>query len=100
MAAPLQNKRRDLGKLFAGLVDSPVAATHEARENQRLRFGPAFCEALLDQKLVGSALRTQSRRNYARAGCAAISRPSADKAIAAMCRALSPAWSYCACGES
>ena len=62
MAPPLQNKRRVLGKLFAGLVDSPLAATHEAREDQRLRFRPAFCEALLNQKLVGSALRTQRRK--------------------------------------
>ncbi len=38
--------------------------------------------------------------NYALAGNSAISRPSADSAVATMWRALSPAASYCAFGES
>src|SRR5262249_32873041 len=87
-------------ELVSLLVDAPSVAADEAREDQRLRLRPAFCQALFDEELVGAPSCRHRSEGQARAGCAAISRPSADRAIATMWRALSPAWSYCACGES
>jgi len=77
--------------LVASLVDPPAAGIDETSKDQRLRPGPAFRQAPLGEKLIGPPLRRQSERSYARAGCSAISRPSADKAVATMWRALSPA---------
>jgi hypothetical protein len=36
-----------------GLVDALFAGEHYAREDQGLRLGPAFGEALVDDELVG-----------------------------------------------
>jgi hypothetical protein len=46
---------------------------------------------VLDEELIGPALCRHRCESQARAGCAAISRPSADKAVATIWRALSPA---------
>ena len=120
------------GKAHARLVDAPPRRRDEPGEDQRLCLGAAFGKALLDEQLIGPALRSHSviqlslssrrkpgstvqqlgsrwvgpgfRRDnnfiQARAGNSAISRPSADSAVATMWRALSPAASYCAFGES
>src|SRR6266446_754075 len=98
--SPLEHERRVRHELFSGLVDPPPGRADKTGEDQRLRLCPALGEALLDEELIGPSLCRQSLRRQARAGCWAISRPSAAKAIATMWRALSPAWSYCACGES
>ena len=79
------------GKPIARLVDPPIAGVDEAGKDQRLRLGPALRQPALDQQLINPLLRQQSEASYARAGCSAISRPSADKAIATMWRALRPA---------
>lgn len=84
MLAALERQRCTLVELFAGFIDPPLPAADKTGEDQRLRFGPAFREALVDEELVGSALGWQTSGSYARAGCAAISRPRADKAIATM----------------
>src|SRR5205814_8093256 len=55
---------------------------------------PSLCDGPPLSRGAGEGL------NYARAGNSAISRPSADSAVATMWRALSPAASYCAFGES
>src|SRR5216683_2970529 len=98
--SPLEHERRVRHELFSGLIDPPPGHADETCEDQRLRLCPALGEALLDEELIGPSLRRQRSKSQARAGCWAISRPSADKAIATMWRALSSAWSYCACGES
>jgi len=100
MIAPLELQCQIGRELFSWFVDAPSVAAHEAREDQRLCLRPAFCQALFDEELVGAPSCRYRSDGQARAGCAAISRPSADKAIATMWRALRPAWSYCACGES
>jgi hypothetical protein len=56
-----------------------------------LRLGPALCQALLDEELIGPPPCLHLSKSQARAGCAAISRPSAERAIATIWRALSPA---------
>jgi hypothetical protein len=91
MVATLDHQRGVDVKLVAGLVDPPVPGVDEAREDQRLRFGPALSQPALDKQLINPSLRQSSETGYARAGCSAISRPSADKAVATMWRALSPA---------
>ena len=100
MIALLERERHVGAELVAGLVDAPLSAADQAGQDQCLRLCPALRQALLDEELIGPPLCRHLSRNQARAGCAAISRPSADSAIATMWRALRPAWSYCACGES
>jgi hypothetical protein len=91
MVATFDRQRGVGGKPIARLVDSPVAGVDETGKDQRLRLGPALRQAALDQQLINPLLRQQSETSYARTGCSAVSRPSADKAIATMWRALSPA---------
>jgi hypothetical protein len=79
------------GKPIAGLVDPPFAGVDETGKDQRLRLGPALRQSALDQQLINPWFRQHSETGYARAGCSAVSRPSADKAIATMWRAFSPA---------
>jgi len=100
VVAALERQRSVDGKLMAGFVDPPIVGVDEPRKDERLRFGPAFGQPALDQELINPLLRQSFETSYARAGCSAISRPSTDKAIATMWRALSPACSYCACGLS
>src|SRR5215472_18619087 len=100
MITPLERQRQIGRELFSRFVDAPSVAADETREDQRLRLRPAFCQALFDKELVGAPSCRHRSEGQARAGCAAISRPSADRAIATIWRALSPACSYCACGES
>jgi hypothetical protein len=91
MIASFQRKRRVCCELLAGLVDAPLTVADEAGEDQRLRLCPAFGEALLDEELIGPPFCRHLGKSQALAGCATISRPSAESAIAAMWRALSPA---------
>jgi hypothetical protein len=52
----------DLGRVgdrLARFVDSPLAFIDKPGEDQRLRFGPAFGETAIDEKLVGAALSWQ-----------------------------------------
>jgi hypothetical protein len=91
MVATFDGQHRVGGEPIAGLVDPPIACINKPGEDQRLRPGPALRQPALDQQLIDPLLRQQSETSYARAGCSAISRPSADKAIATMWRALSPA---------
>ena len=86
------DRQRGVGvKLIAGLVDPPIAGENKTGKNQRLRFSPALSQPALDKQLINPPLWQQSETSYARAGCSAISRPSADKANATIWRALSPA---------
>ena len=91
MVATFDRQRSFGGEPIARLVDPPVAGVDETGKDQRLRLGPALRQPALDQQLIDPLLRQQSETSYARAGCSAVSRPSADKAIATMWRALSPA---------
>ena len=57
MVAAGERERGVLVERCAGLVDPAASGTDEAGQDQRLRLGPAFREPLLDQQLVGPALR-------------------------------------------
>ena len=91
MVATFVRQRGFGGKPIARLVDPPVPGVDKARKDQRLRSGPALSQPALDEQLINPSLRQSPETSYARAGCSAISRPSADKAVATMWRALSPA---------
>ena len=86
----------------AGLVDAAVAGEDNPGEDQRLRLGSAFGEPLLDEKMVGAALR---QRGFGSGAGRVLRRIRAAergraRAVATMCLALSPATSYCAPCES
>jgi len=87
--AALERQDRVGRELFAGFIDTSSVAADEAREDQCLRLRPAFCQALFDEELVSAPPCRHRPEGQARAGCAAISRPRADSAIATMWRALS-----------
>ena len=91
MITRLQRERSARRELFTRLADPVLAATDQTGEDQRLRFRSALRQALFDQELIGPPPCLHLSRSQARAGCAAISRPRAESAIAAIWRALSPA---------
>jgi len=82
-----------LGDDLAGFVDALLARIDQAGHDQRLRARAAFGESALDQSEIGPLLQ-------AVAGTASASLPSAASAIAVICGAFSPAWSYCFFGFS
>ena len=63
MTAPFERERRVCRELFAGFIDAPLAAAHQAGEDQRLRLCPALRQALLDEELIGPPLGRRLIRN-------------------------------------
>jgi hypothetical protein len=53
MGVPLDGERRIRWKLLARLVDPPPGAADNPGEDQGLRPGAAFGQALLDEELIG-----------------------------------------------
>ena len=87
-----------LGDDLAGLVDALLTRIDEASHDQRLGASPAFGESTLYQSEIGALLHAFQLQ--AVAGTASASLPSAASAIAVICGAFSPAWSYCFFGFS
>jgi hypothetical protein len=52
MVVPLNDKCGIRRELFTRLLDPPPGAADVAGEDQRLSLGPAFGQALLDEKLI------------------------------------------------
>jgi hypothetical protein len=56
-------QRRIRRELLARLVDPPPGAADNPGEDQRLRLRPAFGQALVDKKLIGTLLCDSYRRH-------------------------------------
>ncbi len=61
VVSALDHQRGLSSDLVAGLVDPAIAGVDQTGQDQRLRPGPAFGQATLDQQLIGPPLRRQAR---------------------------------------